>query len=122
MVIMISAGIIVLNTNNPFDFQDEASEIQFPTPIATEIEEILEATETEMVEEESYSTGNVDQPDERPLPAPINTLELLENTDVPLNDWVELAERLGGVENIPLIAATNPTAHELGAHHITLHD
>jgi len=114
LIVMISAGIIVLNIDNPFNDLDEISEIKFPTPIATEIEELPEASSTEMVEEGSSSTGNVDRPAERPLPAPVNTLEILENTYVPLSDWVELAERLGGIDDIPVVYTADHSEYDIG--------
>ncbi len=45
---------------------------------------------------------------------PGDTLETLENTIVPINDFIELAERLEGKENIPLTVDAPAVPYQLG--------
>ncbi|MBN2146118.1 MAG: immune inhibitor A [Anaerolineales bacterium] len=48
-------------------------------------------------------------------PVPADTLHTLENAEVPYNDWIELAERLGGASDIPVTVDPPPAPYVVGA-------
>jgi len=53
-------------------------------------------------------------PDEDDIPAPSDTLQTLKDSIVPINDLIDLAERLGGVSDIPQTVAPPAQPYQVG--------
>jgi immune inhibitor A len=115
LVVLISAGIIVLSIDNPVDLLASTAESIFTPQVATSASSTPQKEVT--VEEGSTPTSAAVQSDQKENSITVSdeTLQLLENTIVPINDWVELAERLGGIENIPIAADPVTTTLQVGA-------
>jgi len=70
--------------------------------VAADFNEIEEIFETGSTNEEPQPTPVVIRPDESLKPVDLNTLETLENTIVPINNLIAIADRLEGKEDIPV--------------------
>ena len=83
--------------------------------VAEDFSEIEEIFETGNTNEEPQPTPVVIRPDESLQPVDPNTLETLENTIVPINNLIALADRLEGKEDIPVALDPVSVALPVGA-------
>ena len=100
----------LIRTQTPTTFEEVITPSAFPTATPLTLNPIQSTPDSDDIEDieptASTSTANLDCPNE--------TLFSLQSEDVPINDPNELAERLGGKEEIP---ETNPdpdAPHEVG--------
>jgi hypothetical protein len=113
-IVTISAGMLFSdNLSEVIEVIDSLGDILQPTQDVEIFPEEISLPTPELIQPDETSQPQLDafQPDEVPIRESDDTLEILENTIVPINDWVELAGKFEGKENIPL--ALDPVTQAL---------
>lgn len=109
--VLIAGGGLALSIFQDGEFNWEF-EFGPPTPTPLVLRPTLQPTQSEQTEQENQSAG---QPNVDEAIMPVDTLRMLEDTEVPINDLLQLAERLEGKENIPKTVAGPSAPLQVGA-------
>jgi len=104
-VVVVSVGIYLsANAIEITEVIDNVGETLQPMQDVEIVPEEISPPTPEIIQPEAASQPQLDasQQDEVSMRGSVDTLEILENSIVPINDWVELAGKFEGKENIPL--------------------